>query len=593
VPKKSVLALGTLIVLAALAAYVPALKAGFVWNDDTYVTENPTLDGADGLRLIWTDTSANEQYYPMVFTTYWIEKRLWGLAPFGYHLVNVLLHAANALLLWALLARLGLKGAGWAAALFALHPMCVESVAWVTERKNTLSMFLSLLAMLAYLAGRRDKDRDRERREGLPGKGRRVRAHRGSPAVPHSRGARRPLLSFMGFFLFVLALFAKTTAVVVPAVLLVLVWWKRGEVRGKDVGPLVPWFGAGIALAVHTAWLERTVVAASGRDWSLSLADRFVLAGRAVLFYAKKILLPLDLAFFYERWPVDARAASAWLPAAAALLALFLAWRFRARIGRGPLAALLLFGGVLFPAMGFFNVYAMRYSWVADHFAYQAVAVAAASIACGAAAVLERAPLAARRAAAVGASGVLVLFGVLATRQARVYEGEETLWRDTLSKNASCFSCETNYGFFLVNAGRTPEAVGHFETSLRLKPDNVPALLNLGRVAEQRGSLGEAAARLRAAYAIDPSDRAVLVNLATVEVKLGRVEAAIPLYEEALRLGMGDAHIAHNGLGVALMSQGKTAEAAGHFREALRLRPDYEFARANLERALAALGPSR
>ena len=588
-PKKALFALGSLLVLAAVAAYVPALKAGFVWNDDSYVTENPTLDGADGLRLIWTDTKANEQYYPMVFTSYWIEKRLWGLAPLGYHLVNVLLHAANALLLWTLLARLGLPGPGWAAALFALHPMCVESVAWITERKNTLSLFLSLLAMLFYLASREPREEEKTRR--FLRKGKREGAQHRSASAQLSRAARHPLLlSFIGFLLFILALFAKTTAVVVPAVLLVLVWWKRGKIRGKDVSPLVPWFAAGIALAAHTAWLERTVVAAAGSEWSLGFLGRVVLAGRTILFYSKKILLPLDLAFFYERWPVDARAVAAWLPAVTALVAVFLAWRFRERIGRGPLAALLLFGGVLFPAMGFFNVYAMRYSWVADHFAYQAVAVAAASIACGAAALLQNAPVAVRRAAAAAAAGILALFGVLTSRQASIYEGEETLWKDTLSKNSSCFSCETNYGFFLVNAGRTSEGLAHFEASLKLKPDNVPALLNLGRAAEQRGSLGEAAARLKAAYAIDPADRVVLVNLATVEVKLGRTAEAIPLYEEALRLGTADAHIAHNGLGVAFMRQGRVAEAAEQFREALRLKPDYDFARANLERALAALG---
>ncbi len=586
-PKKAVLALGTALVLAVAAAYLPALKAGFVWNDDTYVTDNATLDGLTGLGLIWTEPRANEQYYPMVFTSYWIEKRLWGLAPLGYHLVNVLLHACSALLLWALLARLGLPGAGWAAALFALHPLCVESVAWVTERKNTLSLFLSLLAMLAYFASREERERKTGDFLRKGKKGRRV-----TPALPEAGPPSRFLtfIGFFGFLLFVLALFAKTTAAVVPAVLLVLVWWKRGEIRGKDAGPLVPWFGAGVVLAAHTAWLERTVVAASGKEWSLGFADRFVLAGRAVLFYSRKILLPLDLAFFYERWPVDARALAAWLPAVAALVALFLAWRFRERIGRGPLAALLVFGGVLFPAMGFFNVYAMRYSWVADHFAYQAVAVAAASIACGAATLLRKAPVAARRAAAAAAAGILVLFGVLTNRQSRIYANEESLWLDTLSKNSSCFSCETNYGFWLVNAGRTSEAVGHFETSLRIRPDNVPALLNLGRIAEQRGSLGEAAARLRAAYRLDPADVAVLVNLATVEVKLGHLDAAVPLYEEALRIGTAQAHIAHNGLGVALMKQGRVAEAAGHFREALRLKPDYDFARANLERALAALG---
>jgi tetratricopeptide (TPR) repeat protein len=309
-----------------------------------------------------------------------------------------------------------------------------------------------------------------------------------------------------------------------------------------------------------------------------------------LLFYSKKFSVPHGLAFFYERWTVDARAAVQWFPALGALILLALAFHFRERVGRGPLAFLLLFGGVLFPAMGFFNVYAMRYSYVADHFAYQAIAVAAAGLACGGAAVLAKGPPIVRRAAAVLGATVLVALGLLTFRQTRIYEGEETLWKDTLSKNPSCFSCETNYGFWLVNAGRTSEAVGHFEKSLALRSDNVPALLNLGRVAEQRGSLGEAAARLRTAYRIDPADVAVLVNLATVEVKMGRADAAVPLYEEALRIGTAQAHIAHNGLGVALMKQGKFAEAAGHFREALRLKPDYDFARANLERALAALG---
>jgi protein O-mannosyl-transferase len=588
VTKRARLAGGVALVLAVVAVYLPALRAGFVWNDDTYVTDNPTLDGAAGLRLVWTEPKANEQYYPVVFTSFWLEKRLWGLAPFGYHLVNVLLHAGCALLLWALLSRLGLPGAGWAAALFALHPMCVESAAWITERKNTLSLFLSLLAMLIYLGARSEKNE--ERKGGFLRKGKKQRRAAPGAHVAGSAQARRSLLSFIGFLLFVLALLAKTTASVVPAVLLVLVWWRRGRLKAADVRPLLPWIATGAALALHTAWLERTVVRAAGSEWALDLPGRLVLAGRVVLFYAWKFLLPLDLAFFYERWAVDARAPVQWLPALAALVLLALAWRFCDRVGRGPLAGLLLIGGVLFPAMGFFNVYAMRYSWVADHFAYQAVAVASACVACGTASLLAKAPQAVRRTAA--GAGVLVLAGcaVLSNHQSRIYESEEILWRDTLSKSPSCFMCHNNFGFWLVNAGRVPEAVAHFETSLRLRPENIPALLNLGRIAEQRGNLGEAAARLKAAYAIDPADTAVLVNLATVDVKLGRAGDALPLYEEALRLGTADAHLARNGLGVALMQQGRVAEAAEQFRMALRLKPDYDFARANLERALAALG---
>jgi protein O-mannosyl-transferase len=585
VPRRLLLSL--VLVAAVLAAYRPVLDAGFIWNDDTYLTGNRTLDGLEGLRLVWTSPRANEQYYPMVFTSFWVEKRLWGLAPFGYHLVNVLLHAGSALLLWTLLARLGVPGAGWAAALFALHPMCVESVAWVTERKNTLSLFLSLLAMLAYLASREERE---EEAGGFLRKGRRQR--RGAPGAQIAAPQRRPLLSFMGFFLFVLALLAKTTAVAVPFVLLVLVWWKRGEVRGKDVRPLVPWFAAGIALAAHTAWLERTMVAAKGSEWSLGLAGRLQLAGRAVFFYSKKFLLPLDLAFIYERWTVDPHALLPWLPTLAALGLLALAWRFRERLGRGPLAALLIFFGVLFPAMGFLNVYPMRFSWVADHFAYQAVAVASSALVCGAATRLARTSLSGRRAVAVLAAAALALPGILSFRQARIYEGEETLWTDTLSKNPSCFLCETNYGIWLAERGRDAEAAAHLEASLRLKPDEVPTLLNLAQADERLGRLDASAVSLRSALRVDPSNAAALINLATADARAGRVDDAIASYREALRIGSPGDYLAHNGLGAALMRRGDAAEAIGHFREALRLRPGYEHARANLERALAATAPS-
>lgn len=574
---------GLLLFAAVVTAFLPALAGGFIWNDDTYLTANRTLDGLDGLRLIWTQPRANEQYYPMVFTSFWVEKRLWGLDPFGYHLVNVLLHAGSALLLWRLLARLGLRGAWLAAAAFALHPMCVESVAWVTERKNTLSLFLSLLAMHAYFESR-DRREDEEKTGDSLRKGKR----RGSP--PHSdAGPSARALTFIGFFFFVLALLAKTTASVVPPVLLVLVWWREGRVKAADARPLVPWFGAGIALGAHTAWLERTSVMAVGSEWTLSVADRIVLAGRTVFFYLQKFLLPLDLSFIYPRWKVDAHAPLQWLPALGALVLLALAWRFRVRVGRGPFAFLLLFGGVLFPAMGFFNVYPMRFSWVADHFAYQAVAVAAASIVCGAAAWTAGWSAKATRAAAAFAVAAIALLGALTFRQGRIYRDEEALWSATLVKNPECFICHTNYGIWLMESGRDPEAAAHLEASYRLKPDEVPTLLNLALIEERRGRTERAAALLRSALRVDPANTAALINLAKADARAGRLDDAIASYREALRLGSPGDHLAHNGLGAALMRQGKEAEAIEHFREALRLRPDYEHARANLERALASV----
>jgi tetratricopeptide (TPR) repeat protein len=580
-PVQKKVLLGLALVATVVAAYLPALQAGFVWNDDTYLTENQVLDRDGGLGLIWAEPRASEQYYPLVFTTFWVEKRLWGLNPLGYHLVNLLLHAGSALLLWAFLRRFGLPAAWLAAALFALHPMCVESVAWVTERKNTLSLFLSLVAMHAYLASRHAQAAAAE-----PPKKRKARVR-----VPWHR--RPGSLYAAALLAFTLALLAKTTASVVPAVLLVLAWWKAGRVRGSDVRPLVPFFAVGAALAFHTAWLEKMVVHATGDEWSLGLAGRLVLAGKVVGFYAGQFLFPRDIAFIYPRWTIDPRVPAAWLPAAAALALLGSAWALRERIGRGPLTVLLLFGGVLFPAMGFFNVYAMRYSYVADHFAYQAVAVAAAGIVCGVASLLTASRLAVTRAASAAAVAVIVFFGVTASRQARVFENAETLWRDTLAKNPNCFMCHTNYGFWLSEQGRAGEAVGHFEDSLRIRPDNVPTLLNLAKIEEDRGRFDAAAGRLRAALAIDPADTTVLINLATVETKAGRLDEAVARYREVLKIGSSADYLAHNGLAVALARRGDFPGAIEEFQAALRANPDYAPARANLEKLLAAAGVRR
>ena len=574
--------LGLALVTAVVAAYLPALQAGFVWNDDTYLTENRTLDGIEGLRLIWTEPKANEQYYPMVFTSFWVEKHLWSLQPFGYHLVNVLLHAGSALLLWGLLVRLGLPGAWFAAALFALHPLGVESVAWITERKNTLSLFLSLLAIHAWYSFLEARTKAAEPKK----KRRAVRA-----AEPWSRS---PTAFYaLAFACLTLALFAKTTACVVPAVLLVLAWWSKGSeglIVSSDVRPLFPLFTIGAFLALQTAWLERTVVQAAGSEWEIGPAGRVVLAGQTALFYAGKLFFPAKLAFIYERWNVDPRDLRQWLEAAGVLGLVAAAWLLRRRVGRGPLTSLLLFLGVLVPAMGFFNVYAMRYSWVADHFAYQALAVFAACTVCAVASWIAPLGIAPRRIAAALGLAVLAVLASRTHAQSRSYRNEETLWRDTLERSPSCFMCETNYGNWLMEKGREAEAVPHFEKSLSLKPDNVPALLNLARIEEQGGRLDAATDHLRAALRIAPQDTTVLINLATVSTKSGRIDEAIASYEEALRLGASESPIAHNGLGAALMQRGRVTEAIEQFREALRLDPDYAYARANLERALSIPG---
>ncbi|HUI07690.1 MAG TPA: hypothetical protein VL486_11875 [Verrucomicrobiae bacterium] len=241
--------LATALVVLVLVAYLPALRGGFLWDDNAYVTENQALRTPNGLGEIWFKPGTTPQYYPLVFTSFWLEYRLWRLQPFGYHLVNVLLHAANAVLLWRVLRRLEIAGAWWAAAIFALHPVMVESVAWVTERKNVLSCLFYLLAALAYF-------RFRPLTNG---------------SVVRARDWRFYPLS-LAFFL--CALLSKTVTCSLPAVLVLLLWWKGGRIEKRDARALAPLFGLGAALGLMTVWWEERLVGAGGAEWTLSFVQR-------------------------------------------------------------------------------------------------------------------------------------------------------------------------------------------------------------------------------------------------------------------------------------------------------------------------------
>ncbi len=248
--------------LLTLLAYLPALGNGFVWDDDDYVTANPTLRSLAGLARIWLEPGAVPQYYPLTFTTLWLNYQIGGVAPFGYHLVNILLHATSAVLLWRVLRALSVPGALVAAALFAVHPVNVESVAWATERKNTLSGVLYLGSMLAYLrfAGIGSSPRDATRGDTTW----RARfATEGSTAT-----------WALALVLFLLGLLSKTVVCTLPAALVLLLWWQRGRLVARDLAWLAPFFVLGAALALVTVRMESGHVGAFGRDWNLSLIDR-------------------------------------------------------------------------------------------------------------------------------------------------------------------------------------------------------------------------------------------------------------------------------------------------------------------------------
>ncbi len=447
---------GAALVVMVAVCYAPTLRDGFIWDDDAHVTQNRTLRSLHGLWQIWFVPFSLPQYYPLVHTTFWIEYHLWGSNPIGYHAVNVLLHAASVLLLWRLLAQLRLPGAWLAAALFAVHPVQVESVAWVTERKNVLSLALVLASLVCYL-------RFAPADEGEP---------RGDVA---SMSPNRRLRWYAGaLFLFVAALLSKSVVASAPAVLLVIDWWKRGRISRRDVMPLIPFLALGIAAGLHTAWLEKHDVGAAGAEWAFSPIDRVLIAGRVAWFYAAKLVWPHPQMFFYPRWAIDSHAAWQYLYPLAALLLLVGLWLARKRIGRGPLAAALVFGGVLVPVLGFFNVYPFRFSFVADHFQYHASISLLVLFAAGAALVMRKLPGDAQGMLRLAAAAVLLVLAVVACRRTSVFHDPEVLYRDTIAKNPACVVAYSNLALFLGDQGRIEEALPLSREGVRLGPNKAP-----------------------------------------------------------------------------------------------------------------------
>ena len=592
-----------LFVIALMLVYAPAIKSGYIWDDDYYITNNLHLRSWDGLKNIWFKLGATPQYYPMVHNIFWLEYHLWELNPFGYHLINVLFHAANAFLLWMVLRRLGISGSLFIAAVFAFHPVQVESVAWITEYKNTVSGFFYLSAILIYLrfyklgetyVGKHlPDDVDFEPKDG--------------------RGSWK--LYVLGLLLYMCALLSKTVAATMPAVLILLLWWKRERLRLNDILLLVPFFLLSTVFGLVTIWVEKYNVGAIGEEWSLSIIDRFLVAGRALWFYAGKLLWPQKLTFTYPRWEINSAIWWQYLFPVTAASVIAVLWLLRRRIGKAPLVAVLFFSGTLFPALGFFNVYPHRFSFVADHFQYLAsIGIIALVVSVG---MKIFSKLGHGKTSLGLPSGLIVIaiLGIFTWKQGHIYKDRETLYRDTIAKNDTCWMAYNNLGVELDKQGRLEEAMDHYLKALQIKPDYVDAHYSLGVVLEKQGRIEEAMDHYLQALRINPNYLRAQYNIGLSLSKQGRLDEAVDYYLQALRINPGyeDAHYnlanilskqgrtreaidhyrqvlqinpdyaeAHNNLGLALEIQGRTEEAMDHFLQALRIRPDYVKASYNL-----------
>lgn len=560
------LAVPALLVVATCIAYTPALHGGFLWDDAAHVTR-PELRSVDGLRRIWFDLGATQQYYPLVHSAFWVEHRLWGDAPFGYHLVNVLLHAAVAALAYFVLRKLRIPGAALATAIFSLHPVHVESVAWITELKNTLSAVFYLTAAWSYLRF----DEERESRWYV-----------------------------LGLALFVAGLLTKTVIATLPGALLVVFWWQRGTLSWKrDALPLLPWFGLGAIAGLFTAWVERTLIGAEGAAFSLTAVERCLLAGRATNFYLGKLFWPAHLIFIYPRWEMSAGIWWQYLfPLGASALVATL-WLMRGR-WRGPLAAVLFFGGTLFPVLGFFNVYPFLFSYVADHFQYLPSLGVIALVSAGLALGLKSLPPARRRAAQGAVVALVGALGILTWRQAHMYGDIETLYRTTIERNPGAWMARVNLGKILAERGRAPEAAAQYEEILRRTDrwagpprDAIAGFArsqaqnNLATMLAEAGKLDDAASRLEDAIRANPAYADAYFNLGLVREGQQRLDDAEAAYRTAIKLGPRLAE-PHNNLAIVLYARG---DYAGAWREVALVRSLGGSPHPDFVRALTAAAP--
>jgi tetratricopeptide (TPR) repeat protein len=551
------------IVLLGVLSYWPALSGQFVWDDNSWTTEIlPILRDFSGLEKIWFQPTALQQYYPLSGTTFWIDYHLWGFHPLPYHVENILLHLTSAILFWQLLRKLQVPGAWLAGAIFAIHPVMVESVAWITERKNVLSMVLFLSSLLAY--GR-------------------FSGYWNEPEPKRDWWAWG-----LALVLFCAALLAKATAFSLPAVLLLICWWKRGTIRFKrDVLPTLPFFVISIGFCLGTSWLEKNHVGAKGPDWQISFPARCLIAGRAIWFYVGKLLWPSQLCFLYPRWHLNTGSWKQWMLPISVIAILLTLWQLRGRIGRGPLTACLFFIGTLFPALGFMNAYFMTYSFVCDHWVYLS---SLGFFALFAAVITHLAARLRQRELLYGFTAVLLgVCGYLTWQQCGVYSNIETMWRDTLAKNPDSWLAHNNLGLILAGQGKILEAMAEYQEAIRLDPNFPQSQNNLGVLMKQTGHTDAAIAQYEIALRLRPDYAEARDNLANALRAMGKIAEAMEQYELAVQIQPYNAD-AHYSLANALKHEGKNDEAMEQYEETLNIDPDFFNARCNLAVMFLQLG---
>jgi tetratricopeptide (TPR) repeat protein len=530
------------IVAAVIAAFWPVFSAGFIWDDDTMLTTNPLMHGL--LRTIWFSSEPID-YFPLTYTSLWLEWRMWGMNALGYHVTNVLLHAASCVILWRVFERLKFPAAWLAALLFAVHPVNVESVAWIAERKNVLAMFFYALTALWFVA--------------------------------FAQTGKNRFYAF-SIVAFLLSLLAKPAAVAWPIIAFGILWFFSNtqstapvsERFKKNILRVLPFVALSLGASIVTVWFQNHRAIGNDvihhHDWPTRLAT----AGGTIWFYLTKAVVPFPLSFVYPMWHIDAHSLTAYVPWIVLCIVTSVLWNFRKTWGKALLMALAYFILLLAPVLGFLNVYFQRYAYVADHWQYFALPAIT---------VLLAAAMYKLRAQYLGIALVLV-FGAMTFAQCRVYHNEDTLWADTLKKNPNCWLAINNIAFRKQQAGLIDEAYQLHKKSIAIEPIQPEAHNNLGNLLLNAGKLDDALVEIRESIRVDPHYAPAYYNLATIYQQQGKLDEAIAAYRQAVRWNENYA-AAYNNLGCLLEMRGRPEEGLVMVRRALALAPDYAGAAVN------------
>ncbi len=500
--------LGLIMVVVTFAVYFPSLRGSFVFDDLGLIKNNRLVHASDGLHRFWFTTEAPD-YYPLTWSLLWLEWHLWGASPLGYHVVNLLLHAANAILVWIVLKRLRIPGAWLAGLVFAVHPVNVATGAWISEQKSTLSMFFFALAILLYLQFEEER---------------------------HWRWYGLALAAFL------LALFSKTAVVMLPVVLLGCVWWQRGRLQLKGLLWSVPFFALSLVSGLVTMWFQYEHVLKAAPVRAISFMGRLAAAGRVPWFYLYKALLPVNLMLIYPQWEINASHLVSYMPGMILIASLTFFWSKRKTWGRGLFFGLGYFVVTLFPVLGFFEQSFYRFSLVADHWQYYSIIGVIALIVAVGERICRRIGDPGRSVGVVMSVAILIVLGVGTWKRSGVYANEETLWSDNVTKSPNSWVAHYNLGIVFARLGRVPDAIGQYEQALRISPDFADAGNNLAwLLATREGSSPADHARAielaeHASQSAGEKDPGYLDTLAAAYAANGRFSEAITTAQKTIEL---------------------------------------------------------